>query len=512
MKKNRLSLLVLAFTAAVLLLAGLTTAVFPPTAYAAPLETVTNLNDSGAGSLRQAIANVDPGGTINFAVSGTILLLNELVINKDLTIQGNMPITVSGNNAVRVFVVNAGTFVTLDSLTIANGNTPGDGGGIYNNGMLTVNNSTISGNSAGNAGGGILNNGTLTVNNSTLYGNSATGNGGGGIFNNGGTLTVNNSTLSGNNGGTNYEQLYLGSGTLNLGNTIIANSLSPNDCVVDGGTFNDLGNNLIEDTGTGACGLVNGVNGNIIGFDPSLGALANNGGSTRTHALLPGSLAINAGNCTSGPATDQRGATRPQDATCDIGAYEETGTLQCGIAAGNSYAFPTQSGVSILVNSESDLDCLYVDRLPFNHPNATGLTDGANLRTGQYWLVRGLQADGITPATTFNVDLTLPYATASASTRACKWLDGVGSGFGWNCFGGGMGTTFGVGTVTRQGVTAFSQWAVGDEVGPTAVTLAQHSAQTTSFSNTLWLWGIALLLLTLWAWRTVRIRREMMQS
>ncbi len=176
MKKNRLPLFVLAFIAAVLLLVGLVTAVFTPTAYAAPLETVTNLNDSGAGSLRQAIANVDPGGTIDFAVSGTILLLNELVINKDLTIQGNMPITVSGNNAVRVFVVNAGTFVTLDSLTIANGNTPEDGGGIYNNGMLTVNNSTISGNSAGNAGGGIINNsGALTVNNSTLSGNSATG-------------------------------------------------------------------------------------------------------------------------------------------------------------------------------------------------------------------------------------------------------------------------------------------------------------------------------------------------
>ncbi len=456
--------------------------------------TVTTLVDENDGcgvgdgcSLREAIVAATNGDTIDFAVTGTIGLGSVLVVDKSVTIYGNMPITVSGNNAVRVFVVNAGTFVTLDSLTIANGNVSGNGGGIVNVGTLTVNNSTLSSNSASNAGGGIVNVdvgtltvnnstlssnsanfgggivnfGTLTVNNSTLSGNSATGNGGGGIFNNGGTLTVNNSTLSGNNGGTNYEQLYLGSGTLNLGNTIIANSLSPDDCVLEGGTFNDLGNNLIEDTGTGACSLVNGVNGNIIGFDPSLGALANNGGSTRTHALLPGSLAIDAGDCTSGPASDQRGATRPQNATCDIGAVEETGTLQCGIAAGNSYAFPTQSGVSILVNSESDLDCLYVDRLPFNHPNATGLTDGANLRTGQYWLVRGLQAGGITPATTFNVDLTLPYATASASTRACKWLDGVGSGFGWNCFGGGMGTTFGVGTVTRQGVTAFSQWANG---------------------------------------------------
>jgi hypothetical protein len=214
------------------------------------------------------------------------------------------------------------------------------------------------------------------------------------------------------------------------------------------------------------------LTGDIVDSDPLLGPLTNNGGSTFTRALLPGSPAIDAGNCASGPATDQRGVARPQDATCDMGAVEETGTLQCGIAAGNSYPFPTQSGVSILVNSESDLDCLYVDRLPFNHPHATGLTDGANLRTGQYWQIRGLQADGITPATTFNVDLTLPYASASASTRACKWLDGVGPGFGWNCGPlDGTGTTVGAGAVTRLGVTAFSQWAVGDDVGPTAVTL-----------------------------------------
>ncbi len=130
-------------------------------------------------------------------------------------------------------------------------------------------------------------------------------------------MTVNNSTLSGNNGGG-LEQLYLNSGTLNLGGTIIANSLSPDDCFLGGGTFNDLGNNLIEDTGTGACGLVNGVNGNIIGSDPCSARCLMAVYSEPTPFARP---AIDAGIAPA-PPPDQRGATRPQDDTCDIGAFE----------------------------------------------------------------------------------------------------------------------------------------------------------------------------------------------
>jgi hypothetical protein len=81
-------------------------------------------------------------------------------------------------------------------------------------------------------------------------------------------------------------------------------------------------NNLIEGIGSNACGLTNGVNGNIIGQDPNLGPLANNGGFTQTHALLAGSPAIDTGTNTGCPATDQRGVTRPQGAACDVGAYE----------------------------------------------------------------------------------------------------------------------------------------------------------------------------------------------
>ncbi len=234
MKRNRLTLFALALIAPVLWVVGLATAVFPPTAHAAPLETVTNLNDSGAGSLRQAIANVDPGGTIDFAVSGTILLLNELVINKDLTIQGNMPITVSGNNAVRVFSVNAGTSVTLDSLTIAHGSA-GNGGGINNNGSLRVNNSTLSENSAVN-GGGIYNLGDLILDATDLISNTTTSEGAG-LYNMGGTVNLTN----GSQVETNVANGWGGGGIANVDGqlTINASTIASNRANnVGGGVYN----------------------------------------------------------------------------------------------------------------------------------------------------------------------------------------------------------------------------------------------------------------------------------
>src|SRR2546426_10601307 len=145
--------------------------------------------------------------TPGHVVSPITLTSGELAIGKNLTIQGPSAnlLTISGNNASRVFDINAsGVTVTLDGLTIANGKFGGDGGGIYNGGTLNVTNSTISGNStSGSAfsddfGGGIYNNGTLNVTNSTISGNSVSGGNirlGGGIFNNVGTLNVANSTL-----------------------------------------------------------------------------------------------------------------------------------------------------------------------------------------------------------------------------------------------------------------------------------------------------------------------------
>ena len=106
-------------------------------------------------------------------------------------------------------------------------------------------------------------------------------------------------------------------------------SINP-DC---SGTFSSQGHNLIG-RNDGCSGFTNGVNGDKVGsgaspINPLLGALANYGGPTQTHALIPGSPAIDAGNplppggggfaCA---GTDQRGVARPQGAACDIGAVE----------------------------------------------------------------------------------------------------------------------------------------------------------------------------------------------
>src|SRR5882672_7952114 len=107
---------------------------------AAATLTVTNTNDSGAGSLRQAIANASTGDTINFLVSGTILLSSgELVLTNNLVVNGPgaTNLAVSGNNSNRVFEIGPNASVVISGLTVANGRST-NGGGIYNAGSLNL--------------------------------------------------------------------------------------------------------------------------------------------------------------------------------------------------------------------------------------------------------------------------------------------------------------------------------------------------------------------------------------
>jgi len=401
----------------------------------AAMITVTNTNDSGAASLRQAIANAAPGDTIDFDATvfsspQTITLTSgELIIDKNLTIQGpgQALLSISGNHASRVFNINSQAIAaTLDGMTIRNGGQSGYGGGIANGGILTVTNCTISNNGAYSGGGGILNGGTLMVSNSIISGNSSeiwgggifnggtltvsnsaiSGNytsyfeqgSGGGIYN-GGTLTVSNSTITGNTaeigygggignadgnvtinnstvsgnaafygGGGVYNTyvcddidncsghtayIYISNGTIsgNTGAGIVSNGEYGSNYSVEhlwntivadgiGGSIETASHNLIGDAASSG-GIQNGVNGNIVGVNPLLGPLANNGGTNMTHALLSGSPAINTGdNCVltengcgySHPAlpTDQRGV--PRSGSVDIGAFEFSAPARSALA------------------------------------------------------------------------------------------------------------------------------------------------------------------------------------
>ena len=100
-------------------------------------------------------------------------------------------------------------------------------------------------------------------------------------------------------------------------------------------------------TPTDASGTYTGAN-NVIGTNALLAPLASYGGTTQTRLPLPGSLAIDAGNNATCPATDQRGVTRPQGAACDVGAVESQG-FTAGTLSGNnqSAAINTQFGSAV---------------------------------------------------------------------------------------------------------------------------------------------------------------------
>ena len=385
--------------------------------------TVTNTNDSGPGSLRQALAVANDGDRITFAVSGTIALTSgQLGISKNVTISGpgadQLSIvgtqfqlvlvaaveaaTISGltirngadgiynggtltvsncvisgssvggidnwgsltvvnsnvsNNVFGIFngtdefgVVTATIFsttvsdnsgggivarphifggrayITITDCTISGNSTAVDGGGILaGRTLLTVANSTISGNSAGTSGGGIsVSPGPIGVNldssivNSTISGNSA-GTSGGGIDTST-TLRVANCTITGNSapsGGGIYNE-----GSVQVSNTILNAGALGENIFNKGGTVSSLGYNLSSDDGGG---YLTGP-GDQIKTEPLLGPLQDNGGPTLTHALLPGSPAIDEGdpNFTPPPYDDQRGCPfiRVFNGRIDIGSFE----------------------------------------------------------------------------------------------------------------------------------------------------------------------------------------------
>ena len=361
--------------------------------------TVLSAADSGPGSLRQTILDAGPGSTIGFgfAEPTTITLTSgELLLDKDLEIIADglsKEVTIARSSAAntplfRIFHVTSGSSASLSWLTITNGmpdnldflgsgagvlneggctlvitncvikdNAPmvgsggSNGGGLYNEGILSVIDTTVSGNSSGGgflggSGGGIGNTGTCTVSNCTISGNDR-----GGMLTYSGTLTIENSTISGNTtfgGITNSATLTLTNCTIsnNSGGSGVDNSniLEARNCIIAGnlaatnpdvhGALTSHGYNLIGDS-TGA--TITPATGDQIGtaaspIDAKLGPLQDNGGLAETQALLVGSPAIDQGGPIDGLTSDQRGHFRSVNDQAiaaatggdesDIGAFE----------------------------------------------------------------------------------------------------------------------------------------------------------------------------------------------
>jgi hypothetical protein len=274
----------------------------PVTCVADPV--VTSTEDSGDGSLRQAIIDACDGSSITFNLAGpapyTINLTSaELLINKNLKIHGpgadNLIVQRSGAAPdFTIFHIANGNYnVTFEALTVSHGRFL-VAGGISNDsaGTIEINNTTVSGNSTtcpcGDGGGGILNfgGGTVNINNSTFSGNSSalfgggisnrlgtmnitntavsgnSANEGGGILNGAGQMTIRDSTVSGNFGIATIFQVARGAGILNNGTLTVTNSAISANSVegLGGGIWNGgdatLTKSVVKDNsaspGTGA--------------------------------------------------------------------------------------------------------------------------------------------------------------------------------------------------------------------------------------------------------------------
>jgi hypothetical protein len=314
-----------------------------------PTIIVTTASDAATHSgtsLRDAVAqaNADAASgisdTIRFdpTLAGAVIVLAEGQLELKtgsgmIIIDGTGKITIDGNQASRVFLVDAGAHAMLTGLTIEGGATDG-GAGIENSGTLTVTSCTVSNNTATFAGGGLRNDaGMVTIADSLIIGN--TGNNSGGISNNNGTLTIANSTIANNaatkptgvtaGGVANYAYVTgasalvtitnctfrgnsvgvstdgddlasvasTGSASIVLANTILDSSTGSSqvpNAVVSGGTITSSGHNLSTDSSANLTAA-----GDLPGTDPQLGALNQFGGLTESIGLTVGSPALGAG-------------------------------------------------------------------------------------------------------------------------------------------------------------------------------------------------------------------------
>jgi IPT/TIG domain-containing protein/polymorphic membrane protein len=433
--------------------------------------TVTNTNDSGAGSLRQAILDANAattGVTINFDLTtypATIMLTSgTLNIAQNVAIHGPgaSDLTIDGNHNRQILSIASGKNVSVSGLTFANGNND-NGGAVFNSGnltvaesvftgntsaqggaidnffgaTLTVTDSTFSGNSASVLGGGIFNfatatvtrstfsnntlsseaagvynQGTMTIVNSTFAGNQAN-NGGGALENNGSTSTLHlsNSTFFDNSGGPGFGAFYNIDGATTIKGTLLARGPSnANNCAINTGTVSSGGYNLSDDTSCGALGA-GGLNDPTDKNNTPAGldsaGLQDNGGPTQTIALLPTSEAINA---IPSPCTDVDGvalSTDQRGIVRPVGGGCEIGAFELNQAAPVISNFTPTAGPVGTSVIITGTSFTGVSNVTFNGTSATFTFDSDTQIT----------ATVPNGATTGAITVTAPGGTATSSSN-----------------------------------------------------------------------------------------------
>jgi hypothetical protein len=384
---------------------------------------VDRVTDTGAGAglagdLRYCLTQAADGDAVTFGVTGTIDLTRALpTLTRGVRIEGPGPglLAVRGQWTFAIISVGVGPAVSVSGLALTEGR-PGisnwgtltvsncavssnSENGILNGGTLTLDGSTVSDNFGGlssTSGGGVFNydRGYMTISDSTISDNVCAGSGdvpgtGGGIRN-AGVMEVTDSTISGNlaglGGGIFNGPVFPFSGDceLDVSNTTISDNtdggidstfdadLSLRDTIIAGNhstygddlyyfyyAFYSYGHNLIGHSSV----TLGFAPTDLLGVDPRLGPLQDNGGPTPTMALLPGSPALNAGDPALLGTADQRGVARAGGV--NIGSYQASAT-----------AFALTAPATVTAGAPFDLAVRAVD--PFGQ-TAVGYTGTVHL-------------------------------------------------------------------------------------------------------------------------------------
>ncbi len=328
------------------------------------LLTVTNLNDTGAGSLRNAVNTAEDGDIIKINVAGTLVLQSPITIDKGLFIQGPMPVhfEIDGTNSLTTFIVDVAAtisdFTYIDGIKFT-GNTDGaircdqgdvyvgrsvfegnqgtDGGAIQNvtsTDLLTIDKCSFIANAADN-GGAIYSDGDLLCVNSTFYRNAAIAEGGAIYLENGTGEIIHNTLVKnsavGHGGGVHNEN-----GTITYSNNLFAinsadvGGIDPS--ISSNGGSNSSGGGNFFDSNPTSLGTIVGLatsDTSSLGMDPLIDSLMTDGyGFEYFNFISSLSPAIDRGNLAVLAEEDQRRGFRTMHGrnskTADAGSIEYT--------------------------------------------------------------------------------------------------------------------------------------------------------------------------------------------